>query len=470
MIINIKERLQFWEYDEKGKPKILHAKLIAFLESKGFVNIKLNGTTYVLVRKLNNRISESSFEEATQIIRNHLNRDNLTDIYEVFAKGVGSYLSNRKFSLLDNIDLIDDRDGKDYSRMYFQNCFVTVSSNEIVSNDYSSLEGVIWENRLLNRDFVFPNDKDSGQFEKFCWNISKKDDERFKALKTIIGYLLHRNKDKGEDKAIILYDENMGIGNNAHGGTGKTLLSQAIGQIREVVLFEGKDMKIGSWFKNQRINLTTDVLVYDDLNKLISLENFFPMITSGIEVEKKRKQAFFIAREKSPKLIITSNYLVKGPGGSSDERRRHEYELANHYNERFLPEQEFGNRFFDNHWSVDEWNKFFYFMMTCIQDYLTSGLIKVKHINLDKLKIESNSCKEFIEYANLMVELNKWQDRREFQMFFHEFYPDIEHVSSHKFTKWIKDYACDIGGKYHSKSTGGEYKFIIKKNKYETES
>ena len=88
-----------------------------------------------------------------------------------------------------------------------------------------------------------------GQFEKFCYNIAGTNEIRFQALKTIIGYLLHRNKEVGEPKAIIFYDERMGQNNQAHGGTGKTLLSQALSKCREVEIFDGKEIKAGSWFK-----------------------------------------------------------------------------------------------------------------------------------------------------------------------------------------------------------------------------
>jgi hypothetical protein len=36
--------------------------------------------------------------------------------------------------------------------------------------------------------------------------------------------------------------------------------------------------------------------------------------------------------------------LIKGDGGNSD-RRRHEFEIANHYNKDFTPEMEFGKGF-----------------------------------------------------------------------------------------------------------------------------
>lgn len=457
------DEYKFWEYNEKGKLIILQSKLMTFLEFNGLANIKLSETNFVLVRQKNNRIRMSSADEAAQVVKNHINKELIKDVYEEFSNRIGSCLGIKKFSLLKSIDLVDDRDGKEFSRFYFQNCFVHVTAKTIEINGYDKLEGVIWENRIIQRGFEMPKKNKQGQFEAFSWIICKKDKQRFKAFKTMQGYALHRNKDNGEDKAIILYDENMGVGNRAHGGTGKTLLYKSIAECRELVEFSGKQLKIGSWFNKQRINLTTDLLAYDDLDKSVSLEYFFDMITSGIEVEKKRKQAFHISRDKSPKIIITSNYLVKGPGGSSDIRRRCEFELANHFDEDFQPEDEFGNRFFENNWSDFEWNSFYYFMMICVQEYLQKGLVMAEPINLLKNRLESKSCKEFIEYANLFTEWNSWEDRREFQKLYHEFFPDAEIVSPHMFTKWLKEFVLDIGGEYVDKSTGGKLLFMIKK-------
>lgn len=455
---------EFWETDSNGNQKIMQSKLIKFYENEGFANIKINNTNYVLVRTRDNRISESSVEELIEVARDYLMRPGRENIYETFARGVGNYLATKKLSLLKSIPLINDRDGRDYSRLFFQNCFVKITQKDISIHRYSELEGQIWENRVLDRNFAFPVEKGMGQFELFCWNLAKRDIERFKPLKATIGYLLHRNRERGEDKAVILYDENMGFDNKAHGGTGKSLLCEAINQIREVVIFDGKNIKAGSWFRNQRINITTDVMAYDDLQKSDNFEQFFPIITNGVEVEQKRKQAYFIPREMAPKLVLTSNYLVPGPGGSSDKRRRHEFEVANLYSNEFRPEDEFGNRFFDSTWSDDEWNKFDYFFMNCIQTYLSLGLVNAEPINILRAQEEESSCKEFIEFAGLMIEFNKWIDKRLFEKMFKEEYPKLNDTSSKMIAKWLASYAEQNGGKYHSKSSGGKYKFIIKKS------
>jgi hypothetical protein len=457
-----KENKIFW--NEEGKvATISHSKLIGFLNDEGFSKAKIDETNSILVKQVNNRIVRSSEESIKTVLQQHLIKHSNDEVLEVFTKGIGSYVSKGKLDLLNQTELIDDRDAKDSSNFFFKNQFCNVSANGIQNLDYSDLKFVIWENKVIKRNFTASTEDKPGNFEIFCKNITFNDDERFLALKTILGYLLHRNKDVGESKAIILYDEKMGLNKQAHGGTGKTLLSQALKECRELEIFDGKEIKENSFFKNQRLSHTTDLMVYDDLKASVSFESFFPMITSGIEVEKKGKQAFYIEQDKAPKILISSNYIVKGPGGSSDSRRRHEFEIANYYNEESTPEMEFGSRFFNKDWTEEEWNKFYFFMMTCVMDYFTYGLIEAKPINLRKNRMIEGSCPEFIEFAKSHIPFNQWIDKRELVAVFQGFYTVVEGLSSHTFTKWIKDYAVNLGCEYADKSTGGAYLFILEK-------
>ena len=455
----MKNKIIFWA-EENGKIKIQQSKLIQFLEQQGFAKVKLNEESYINVRLRNNRMRKAVIEEMADTVKHYLlNVVKKDDVYEVFSKGFGTYLNNGKFALLKTIDLIDDRDEKNLARFFFKNVYCEITTEDIKVKSYDKLEFPIWENRVLNYEFNMPEDEEEGQFEIFCKHLAKEDDDRLTALRSFVGYLTHRNKDRGESKAVLLYDENMGLNDQAHGGTGKTLLGNAIRQCKEVVQFDGKDIKTGSWFKNQRIELTTDLIVYDDLNKAASFEMFYSMITTGVEVEKKHKSSFYIEYEKSPKVMITSNYIVSGPGGSSDERRRYEFEVANYYNQDYTPEAEFGNRFFDKFWATEERNKFYLFMMKSVQLYLEKGLIKAKEINLRKSRLVSQTHPNFYEFAHSFVETNTWQNKRDFEELFRTEYSTD--VTPHSMKKWLQTYSNDIGGQLKVKPKNSKYYFKI---------
>lgn len=453
--------VQFWT-DEDGKTsRIIQSKLIQNLSISGYANLRINPTNYLLVKCLNNRLTKTSEHEIINTLNDYLKKNATEVAQETFAKGVGNYVSSKKLSLLDTIEFKKDRDPKDGSYFFFENNFCRVSKDGIKISDYRDLDFTIWESKIIKRNFVIPEKEVLGDFEIFCNNLCFNDVNRFRAFKTMIGFLLHRNKEIGEPKAVILYDEKMGLNKQAHGGTGKTLIINALEMCRECVYVSGKDLKSGSFFKNQRINITTDIVAYDDLKENVEFEEFYTMISSGIEVEKKGKQSFLIEQSDAPKILLSSNYPIKGDGGNSDLRRRYELEIANFYHKDFTPEMEFGKRFFSKDWGDDQWNKFDYFMMSCLEEYLNLGLIELDPINFKETKIESKSCAEFIEYATGNIEINKIVDRRQTQKVFEELYPHISPVSSHQFTKWLNDFAVDYGYTYKIRSSGGKYYFIL---------
>jgi len=448
--------------NNNGKIVILHAAVIDFLEQKGFMNL-VSQTNRILVRKEDNLFRMSTVAEAMSVLKEYVKALDKPDVYEVLVKGIGSYVSSTKLNLLENVDLIDDRDSKDNCVFYFRNGFATISKERIDFQPNSKLEKAIWQNRVIDFDYEPEMDSVKGQFESFCSILSKNDSARLKALKSFVGYMLHRNKLRGEAKAIILYDEDMGIDSAANGGTGKTLLTQAIGKCREVVIFDGKSIKSGSWFKNQRIELTTDVTVYDDLARNSNLDGLYSVMTSGIEVEKKRQQSFYINFEESPKIMLTSNYPLKGSGGSSERRRRYEFEVANYFSAEYTPEMEFGNRFFDPDWSKKQWNMFYYFMMECVREYLTYGLVEAEPINLRKAKKSRLTNSSFVNYFDENIKYNHWIDKNEFKQGFTQQYPEYAATSSHQITKWIDSMGINTSVETEHKSSGGKSYFLIRK-------
>ena len=109
-----------------------------------------------------------------------------------------------------------------------------------------------------------------------------------------------------------------------------------------------------------------------------------------------------IPSSETPKILITSNYVVKGGGGNAEKRRKIEYEVSSYFKEVQTPLEEFGHRFFDD-WDKTEWVKFDNFMVKTIQYYLKRGLIEAQSINIEfnRLKIETNI--DFIEFMDNLI-------------------------------------------------------------------
>lgn len=462
---------KFWKLDDNGKGTIIQSKLIEFLNESGFAKAEISKTDYVLVQVKENLVREISDYIIVNFIQKYLQKIDELDVLEAFSKGVSNYISKAKLRLLKTEDLVNDRDDSDTSRLFFKNIIWQVGKNGIKAIMYEDISGKIWESRIIPHKVSLPiGISQKSQFETFCFNLAGKSDDRFKALRTNIGYLLHRNNDPANTKAIIFVDENISYDGTANGGTGKSLLLQAIGKCREMVVMDGKNLKRKSWFKNQGIELTTDLIFYDDVTQDFNLEELYSMITTGIVVEKKYKAEFRISPDNAPKIAISSNYIVNGTGGSTDIRRRCEFEVANHYTEAFSPLDEFGNLFFIG-WDEAEWDNFYLFMAGCIQAYLKNGLILADPINLKRNKLINATSQEFIAFMETgVVDLDTWISKKTTLELFIEEYPNKRNLSMHQFTKWMKQYCMHFKLIYEDRKSGSKYEFYLKLDKTITDA
>ena len=451
----------FWSSDANGKVKINQIELIKFLQKGGFNKITSKSGTSI-VKVTDNKVTKVVDYQIVDYVKAFLLDSKEHGVLEVFSNGITNLLNSKKLDLLDTIVIKGDRDSKDSSWFYFKNVAVKVTKNGIEEIKYEDLPMKIWQSRIVDRDY-FPSKGVKSDFETFIYNLAGQNDIRFLALRSIIGYLLHRYQDPSVTRAVILLDENISFNGAANGGTGKTLITDALGEMRELVGMDGKNIKGNSWFKNQRITKTTDIVRYDDVQSDFSLETLYSMITSGITVEKKYQDEFYINPKNAPKIVISSNYPIKGTGGSTDERRRCEFEVANHYNLNHQPKDDFGQHFFGD-WNNDQWSQFDNFMMSCVQTYLENGLIIADPINLIKNKLVNSTCPDFVSFMEKEGALDAWIDKRMFLSQFIEKYTNNEGLTSHLFTKWLKQFAIQRGLVYDDKSSGGKYTFILKSN------
>lgn len=454
--------MSFYLKSKNGKIIIRHNDLICFLGENGFKMMKHANGTKQLVKIINNIIENATDSDIVICIKTYLIKIGEKDVLEQFTKGVNTFTTAKKLEFLPEIEAISDKDPKDFAWFYFNNIAIKITANSIELVQYSNLPHIIWKNRILNREFTMPSSS-KGHFFDFMFLISKRDIGRLLSLQTALGYLLHRYNDPSVPKAIIFCDENISFDGTANGGTGKGVLSLALGHCKNLEVIDGQQLKGESRFKNQRINITTDIVSFDDVSKKFALDDIKSMITSGITVEKKGKDEIHISSKDAPKLMISSNYIVGGTGGSTDLRRRYEFELANYFTDKYTPIDEFGNLFFDE-WNTDEWNMFDLLMMENVQLFLRHGLKEAPSINLKNNKVICNTSPEFIFFANQEFSHNTWLNK---EILFSKFKTSNsvhKDISSHQFTKWIKEYAKIHDLSSESKNPGGVQQFILRSN------
>jgi len=269
-------------------------------------------------------------------------------------------------------------------------------------------------------------------------------------MESTIGFLLHAHKNLSYCPAVILNDEV--ISDNPEGGTGKGLFMNALSQMKKVVTIDGKSFTFERSFAYQLVSADTQILVFDDVKKHFDFERLFSVVTEGLTLEKKNKDAIKIPFSKSPKIAITTNYAIKG-AGNSFARRKWELELHQYYSKDFTPLDEFGKLMFGD-WDDDEWCQFDNYMIGCLQGYLNTGLVKSKFVNLKIRQLSAETCHDFIEWCGLVdnAEPNRLLDageKRYKQDLYLEFiteYPDYGPkakmtISRTKFYKWLVSYA-----------------------------
>ena len=347
--------------------------------------------------------------------------------------------------MLDTADVNLKHDTADTCHLYYRNCVLVVRPDSVETVDYMDLDGFVWRKHIIDRDYPDAATDGRGMFEQFVWLISGKRQDKFDSLRSVAGYLLHSYKTGANTKAIIFNDET--ISDNPNGGSGKGLFCRAVNYMKRVTTLDGKQFSFDKSFPYQTVGADTQVLVFDDVRKNFAFEQLFSLITEGITLEKKNKDAIHIPVSRSPKLVITTNYTIGGVGGSF-ERRKFEVELSAYFGVHHTPIDEFGKMMFDE-WDATEWARFDAFMVRCVQHYLRSGLVAHEFNNLEVRKFIKETSSEFTEWATdetlpkgVMIDKG-----HKFKEFVDEHDDFKKWLTQRKFTGWIEAYGKQKGMK-----------------------
>jgi|TARA_R110002153_G_scaffold4195_5_gene20154 hypothetical protein len=471
----------FWEKNEKGVIKIVHYSFKKFLEDNGFYKYcPEGGKNYVFVKVTNNLIDHSNEKEIKDFVLNFLMDNDDLSIYNYFADNV-RYFREEFLTILGTIDIYFVEDKKDSAYLYYQNCAVKITKELIEPIDYLDLGGYVWKDHIINRKFNIC-DEYACDYSVFINNICANDKERIKTMESTIGFMMHGYKNLSYCPAIILNDEV--ISDNPEGGTGKGLFMNALTQMKKLVVIDGKAFAFEKSFPYQLVSADTQILCFDDVKKHFDFERLFSVVTEGLTLEKKNKDAIKIPFSRSPKIGITTNYAIKGTGNSF-ARRKWEIELHPAYNKNFTPLDEFGKHFFAD-WDDDEWCLFDNYMTSCLQDFLNTGLVSSKFVNLKIRQLSAETSHDFIEWCGLVEGHQKNEtlvkgSKLVMQDLYFDFineYPDYGPkakmtISRTRFYKWLISYSRYISQGFNpeeGRDTAGRWFRILTTKDIEIQS
>ncbi len=388
---------RFWNKSEKGVITIIHYLFRQFLEDNGFYKFAPQGSkNFIFVRVTNNLIDHTTEEEIKDFVLGYLEDLDDMSVYNYFADKT-RFFREEFLSLLGTVDVYFIEDDKDTAYLYYRNCAVKVTKDKKITIDYLDLGGYVWKDQVIDRDFEMCESFDC-DYKTFISNIAGDNKQTVKSMRSTIGYMLHAYKNLSYCPAIILNDEV--ISDNPEGGTGKGVIINALSQMKKLVVIDGKAFNFEKSFAYQLVSADTQILCFDDVKKHFDFERLFSVVTEGLTLEKKNKDAIKIPFKKSPKVAITTNYAIKGRGNSF-ERRKWELEFKQFYTKDFTPLVEFGKLLFSE-WNEDEWCVLDNYMVENLMFYLSNGLIKANFKNLTIRKLSADTCHEFIEWCGLV--------------------------------------------------------------------
>lgn len=426
----------FWDVqiDKNNNTKIkvnpLHFKI--FLENNGFKKTYINDSqSPTFVKIVENKVRETSSARIKDFVLDYLMDEKEIDVWN-YCANYANLFSEQFLNMLDSIDLAMLRDTSKHSYIAFNNGILKVGKKDIELQEYIDIDGYVWENQIVSRNFAKADSEND--YQTFIHNISNGNP---KPMEHTIGYLISTYKNKTNNKAVILNDEI--ISDNPEGGSGKGLFVQGIQQIRNVSILDGKQFDERKSFPYQTVSSETQILVFDDVKKNWDFESKFSLVTEGITLERKNKDALKMSVEDSPKIVISTNYAIKG-GGHSHERRRHELEVSKYYGENNTPYDDFGKQLFDD-WTTDEFRAFDNYMVECLQMYLNGGLVAQDSKNKGLKHLIMTTNHDFVEWAKDYVEVST--DYLKDTLFddFTNDYSDFMKMRRKTLTIWLKEYA-----------------------------
>ena len=432
-----------YQKNPAGKWEIDFVNVYAFFTERGYYIYRTSEDKWFVIRivdKIVKRVGKKDMKD--ELINHIIEAKESRHMHNFFLKNISKAVSDDFVETLPERKVVFRKDRPDAMQIYYQNGIIKITGEKITQHNYSDLDGFIWESQILKRDYY--KSEEVSDFKTFCWNISNHEESRFKSIRSTLGFLLHNYKNAAYCPAVILNDEV--ISNNPEGGTGKGVLIKGVEQFIKTLTIEGKTFNFDKNFVYQSVNDDTKLISFQDVNKSFDFERLFSVITDGINVEKKGKDAVHYSFNDTPKIVITTNYAIRGAGNSHD-RRRHELEISQYYNKNKTPLDEFKKMMF-NQWNEEDYYAFDSFMIECCQFYLNNGLISQVLINLPQKRLNAETNSDFVSF---MKDFNFEVTSRQtlYNNFINEFdeYLTQKYFTKQLFSKWVTIYANHHGYK-----------------------
>lgn len=393
-------------FTSDGK-KIDDGKFLVYLESIGYRSCEGENGEIMQVVIDGKFIERQKMSVIIADVSAKIKSELTSDQYSIFVKFAKNIKQNY-LAMLQKIPLNVHQDTADEVYFYFKNGALKITANDTALIPYADIENYIWKDTLKSLSHDWQAGSSQGDWQTFCRDIMgdlhsdgtlKENPEKLKVLQSSIGYLLSRYKSRDNAKAILFTDRKAD-NSESTGGTGKSLLIRAIGELRAIGETDCRSPSVNSRFAWANYKAGQSIYCLQDIRKDFDCEDVYCKITDDFEVEKKCIDKYSVPFESSPKIVITSNFIPKGMMQVSTTRRIKILELENLFRgEEYTPINRYGHPFFygwNNNKFAGEWDAFYNYMVECVQIYLREGLLTFTSEDLERKKI-LNSIPESIQ-------------------------------------------------------------------------
>lgn len=442
-----KDEGEFYTITDDGQIKHSLRAIITWMNDIGIRRHFINEKEFEIVQVIDNKVSIIDNNYLKYLFANYVYKTCDSNIDEYFLRKFAQIFSKENL-----VNLLEKLEGEfllstaDKAWLFYSNTAIMVTATEVIHYEYNSLPGLIWAKNVIKRDISFS--ETDCEAKQFIFNMSKGHSDAFESA---IGFMLHPFKDPSNPKSVILYDEfydETKEEREPEGGTGKGIFIKMLSKFRNTSIIDGKAFNFNERFAFQQVGPETEVVAFEDVRKNFDFELLFSKLSDDWTIEKKNMGSFTVPFERSAKVIITSNYPIRGTS-KSHLRRRFELEVSSHYNSTTTIVKEFGHRFFSD-WDAKEWNKFDNYFIECIQAYLRQGLVEKVNENLAQSRIVAETNKDFvywIEKQKLPTVVSKEEFIDKFTMEFPDYKTGKRAINQNLFTRWLKKW-CDYKGIY----------------------
>lgn len=440
----------FWEIDYKTEKYVISREnLYTVANSLGF---RLYREQVVRIEGSIVSIQEDSnfFDTLKEYIREDEEQEyiKICNAYESFIQKSGMFTITR-LRPFDDSAIIKDTADKAFK--FYRNCYIEITATELISHDYNNVNGLIWQHKLLDREWTEDSPKDSIYRDYLRNSVGINDT----VLKTI-GYLSHDFKAENTGYIIVLTE--IVPDPKDGGGSGKNIFGNILKSTTTVCTVPGSMVQFNEKFL-QPWNFQS-VYFLADIPKKIDWSFLKEMATGSGILKKLYKNEQSIESGDMPKLLLNTNFSFDDADGGL-KRRIIPIEFTSYYTNSGGVDVTHG-KMFPGDFTQEDWAGFDHTIADCIQMLLKDGG-KLKASELTKSGWEKKFKNQYGEmtFEFISENIKNWVKigyikTKDFTELYNSFC--IENDVGFKFRAGsrlmnmaIKDY-CDHYGHYYDSS------------------